>query len=259
MEGASGGLRHGEYRLEPGITPDGLLDKLVRGEVVTYLVRVPEGITTRTLIESLNSNPHLIPLASHIDLGNLVEALGLSFPFAEGIFLPDTYQVKGGDTVASVLKRANEAMLDALAVAWAERVNVEVASEHELLILASIIEKETGDPNDRGQISQVFHRRLSIDMRLQTDPTVIYALGDTFDGDIRRRDLRVDSPFNTYRVKGLPPTPIALPSKAAIQAAAKPAEGDYLYFVARGDGTSQFSRTLDAHNQAVRRYQLRAQ
>ena len=258
-EGVGARLRHGEYQLEQDITPDQLLNKLVSGDVVTYLVRVPEGITTKALLDTLNEQAFLVPLPSHVDLGNLLQELGLSMPYAEGIFLPDTYQVKRGDSVAGVLTRAHEAMVNEVSQAWAGRGNVEVLSEHELLILASIIEKETGDPGDRGQISQVFHRRLARDMRLQTDPTVIYALGDSFDGDIRRRDLRVDSPFNTYRVKGLPPTPIALPSKAAIHAAAHPAEGDFLYFVARGDGTSQFSRTLDEHNQAVRRYQLQAQ
>jgi UPF0755 protein len=141
--------------------------------------------------------------------------------------------------------------------AWRLRAdNLAVATPAQALILASIIEKESDAPEDRRQISQVFHLRLKKNMKLQTDPTVIYALGENFDGDIRRRDLRVDSPFNTYRYKGLPPTPIALPSLASIQAAVNPADGDYLYFVARGDGTSQFSRTLEEHNAAVRRYQL---
>lgn len=150
-------------------------------------------------------------------------------------------------------------MEEELARAWSSRGVVSLDSQYELLILASIIEKETGDPGDRPQISQVFHTRLAKNMRLQTDPTVIYAIGERFDGNLRKVDLDIDSPFNTYRVKGLPPTPIALPSLAALEAAAHPAEGDYLYFVARGDGTSQFSRTLEEHNAAVRRYQLRAQ
>ena len=148
-------------------------------------------------------------------------------------------------------------MREKLDYAWQRRgPNADLASPDELLILASIIEKESGEESDRRVISQVFHNRLRLNMRLQTDPTVIYALGDSFDGDIRSRDLKVESPFNTYRVGGLPPTPIALPSLNSLLAAAQPSEGDYLYFVARGDGTSQFSRTLEEHNAAVRKFQL---
>ena len=151
-------------------------------------------------------------------------------------------------------------MVSELAAAWSSRAPAcDLPSSTELLVLASIIEKETGDAQDRNKISQVFHERLRKGMRLQTDPTVIYALGNRFDGDLRRRDLKLDSPFNTYRVKGLPPTPIALPSRAALKAAAHPAETEYLYFVARGDGTSYFSRTLEEHNAAVRKYQLSGQ
>ena len=149
-------------------------------------------------------------------------------------------------------------MKQALDAAWSTRkADLPVTSPYELLILASIIEKETALETDRVHVSQVFHSRLRLNMRLQTDPTVIYALGEAFDGDIRRRDLRMESPFNTYRVKGLPPTPIALPSVASIRAAAHPANGDYLYFVASEQGKSVFSRTLEEHNRAVRKYQLR--
>lgn len=259
LNGVGGQLRRGEYSVDAAVTPNELLNKLVLGDVVTYQVRVPEGITVQVLLEQLNMEPNLVPLPDSVDSANLAATLDLQIPFVEGYFLPDTYQTKKGDTVAQLLSRAHSEMVAALASAWASRGDVQVSTAEELLILASIIEKETGDPDDRGPISQVFHKRLSLNMRLQTDPTVIYALGDRFDGDLRRRDLSVDSPFNTYRVNGLPPTPIALPSRAAIIAAAQPADGDFLYFVARGDGTSQFSETLVEHNQAVRRFQLQAQ
>ena len=258
MERAGARLQSGEYLVQEGITPDELLAQLTAGDVITYMVRIPEGITVRELLLKLRAETNLMPLEEHIDDRNLATALGLQSSFAEGYFLPDTYQFKKGDLAADVLRRAHRAMVEEINLVWASRGEVEVDSPEELLILASIIEKETGDPADRGLISQVFHRRLALDMRLQTDPTVIFALGATFDGNIRRADLRIDSPYNTYRVKGLPPTPIALPSKAALRAAAHPDDGEYLYFVARGDGTSQFSKTLDEHNQAVRRYQLQA-
>jgi UPF0755 protein len=163
-----------------------------------------------------------------------------------------------GTKVSDVLLLAQQAMSEKLDYAWRQKNSLaELATPEELLILASIIEKESAEESDRRTISQVFHNRLRLNMRLQTDPTVIYALGDSFDGDIRSRDLRVDSPFNTYRVRGLPPTPIALPSLNSLLAAAQPTDGDYIYFVARGDGTSQFSRTLEEHNSAVRRFQLK--
>ena len=183
--------------------------------------------------------------------------LDLDLPFTEGAFFPDTYFVPKGASDLSVLQRAHDALLVQLQSAWNSRgPDLAIETPAQALVLASIIEKESDAPEDRRQISQVFHLRLKKNMKLQTDPTVIYALGESFDGDIRRRDLRVDSPFNTYRYKGLPPTPIALPSRASIDAAVNPADGDFLYFVARGDGTSQFSRTLEEHNAAVRRYQL---
>ncbi len=183
----------------------------------------------------------------------------LQWDFAEGMFFPDTYQFRRGDSDRSVLLRAHQAMLDQVESIWQGRaLDLGLSTRHELVVLASIIEKETGAEADRAQISQVFHKRLQEGMRLQTDPTVIYALGEAFDGNLTRAHLKIDSPFNTYRVRGLPPTPIALPSAASLQAAAHPADGDFLYFVARGDGSSQFSRTLAEHNRAVRRYQLNA-
>ena len=175
----------------------------------------------------------------------------------EGSLRPETYFYVRGTPRQALINRMQRSRELALAGAWSERAkNLPYDEPYDALIMASIIEKESDGLSDRAQISQVFHLRLKKNMKLQTDPTVIYALGESFDGDIRRRDLRVDSPFNTYRYRGLPPTPIALPSLASIEAALHPAAGDYLYFVARGDGSSQFSRTLKEHNAAVRRYQL---
>ncbi len=252
-------LQAGEYQLNPGLTPTALLTKLVSGEVVQHKVTIVDGITLRELLLQLNNDPRLIRLPLGVDETNISDHLGLSIPFAEGYFLPNTYQFTRGTTVAAMLRRAHEAMAQALADSWQERYEGPLANPEALLTLASIIEKETGKPEDRRQISQVFHRRLELNMRLQTDPTVIYALGSSFDGDLRRRDLAIESPYNTYKVKGLPPTPIALPSIASLLAAAQPESGDYVYFVARGDGGSQFSRTLEEHNAAVRKYQLRAE
>ena len=194
--------------------------------------------------------------SSILRLEGLAGELELQLPFIEGAFFPETYFVPRGASDL-VLQRAHDAMMENLMNAWQNRgADLGLDSPEQALVLASIIEKESDSLSDRAQISQVFHLRLKKNMKLQTDPTVIYALGERFDGDIRRRDLTVDSPFNTYRYRGLPPTPIALPSLASIEAALHPAEGDYLYFVARGDGSSQFSRTLKEHNAAVRQYQL---
>lgn len=250
-------LQAGEYRVEPNATPRSLLRQLRYGEVILHDVVIIAGTTVSQLLTQLNNNALLTSSAVALDRENLAFELGLAVPFVEGYFLPETYFVRRGEDVLSVLSRAHDLMQSALEIHWQDRAQaLPIASAHELLIMASLIEKETGMAAERGQISQVFHRRLTLGMRLQTDPTVIYALGDEFDGDIRRRDLRVDSPFNTYRYAGLPPTPIALPSRESLHAAAHPAAGEFLYFVARGDGSSQFSQTLEEHNKAVRKYQL---
>ena len=189
----------------------------------------------------------------------LMAKLGIQGMAAEGRFLPDTYTYGKGTSDLRVLTRAAHAMDKQLAAAWAHRLpNIQVNTPEEALILASIVEKETGRESDRTTISRVFHNRLAIGMPLQTDPTVIYGLGSSFDGNLRRADLQTDHPWNTYTRKGLPPTPIAMPGRNALKAAVQPAESDALYFVARGDGTSQFSATLDEHNAAVNRYQRKA-
>lgn len=257
-EGVARRLQAGEYALDPGATPQELLAMLVAGEVVQHKFTIIAGTTYRELLATLAADNRLDRDSMDTLHTDPNTALDLELPFVEGAFLPDTYYFRRGDRLEDVLMRAHRAMMSKLNSTWQGRTpDSALANSAELLILASIIEKETGLETDRANISQVFNLRLQKKMRLQTDPTVIYALGEEFDGDLRRRDLRVDSPFNTYRYHGLPPTPIAMPSSAALQAAAHPATGDFLYFVAKGDGASQFSRTLDEHNAAVRRYQLR--
>jgi UPF0755 protein len=187
----------------------------------------------------------------------LMAALGAAGVPGEGRFFPDTYLYSRGVSDLTVLKRAYETMQRQLATAWESRVEgLPLKSPEEALILASIVEKETGKASDRSQIAGVFSNRLRLGMPLQTDPTVIYGLGDSFDGNLRKRDLLADGPYNTYTRAGLPPTPIALPGLAALRAALRPQATDAMYYVARGDGTSEFSRTLEEHNRAVRKYQL---
>ncbi len=248
-------LLAGVYEVPRQQSAQELLALFSSGRVQQHAIRLPEGASLRTVMALLAEQEVL----EHRTTGwqQLQYELDLDLPFTEGAFCPDTYFVPRGASDLSVLQRAHDALLVQLQSAWNSRgPDLAIETPAQALVLASIIEKESDAPEDRRQISQVFHLRLKKNMKLQTDPTVIYALGESFDGDIRRRDLRVDSPFNTYRYKGLPPTPIALPSRASIDAAVNPADGDFLYFVARGDGTSQFSRTLEEHNAAVRRYQL---
>lgn len=255
LSGSDRELRAGTYEVPSRQNARELLTLFSSGKVQQHAIRLPEGMNLR-VVASLLAEQAVLEQRSN-GWQHLQHELDLELPFAEGAFFPDTYFVSAGASDLSVLQRAHEALLAQLRSVWNARAdNLAVQTPAQALILASIIEKESDAPQDRRQISQVFHLRLKKNMKLQTDPTVIYALGEAFDGDIRRRDLRVDSPFNTYRYKGLPPTPIALSSRASIEAAVNPADGDYLYFVARGDGTSQFSRTLEEHNAAVRRYQL---
>jgi UPF0755 protein len=235
-----------------------MLEQLTGGAVVQHEFRIDEGITVAALLANLATETRLQQDILARDAQALHAELSLSVPFAEGMFFPDTYQFQLQDSARALLLRAHEAMLSKLDEAWQRRPQeTQLRSREDLVILASIVEKETGLAADRGQISQVFHSRLAKRMLLQTDPTVIYALGREFDGNLTRAHLKIESPFNTYRVRGLPPTPIALPSAASLEAALMPAPGDFLYFVAKGDGASQFSRTLAEHNAAVRRYQLK--
>ena len=249
-------IRAGSYEVEPGITPRTLLDKMVRGDETLEQVRFIEGWTLRQLRAALAAAPHLRPLTAAMSDTELMAALGSPGVAAEGRFFPDTYAYSRGVSDLTVLKRAHAAMKQRLDAAWAERApDLPLKSADEALILASIVEKETGRASDRGQIAGVFVNRLRIGMPLQTDPTVIYGLGESFDGNLRRRDLETDGPFNTYMRRGLPPTPIALPGMASLRAAVRPEATKALYFVARGDGTSVFSENLADHNRAVNRYQ----
>jgi UPF0755 protein len=244
--------RTGEYLLEAGATPQEVLAKLSSGQVIQYRITLVEGWVFQQFAAALTENPVLIheldltapPLVSPV--------LGIEHP--EGWFLPETYQFTRGDTDRDILVRAHDAMTQALEEAWESRLeDLPIESPYQLLILASIIEKETSLDDERGRVAGVFIRRLQKGMRLQTDPTVIYGLGDSFDGDIRRRDLQADTPYNTYTRRGLPPTPISMPGKASLMAAAQPAPGTELYFVADGKGGHTFSATLEAHQAAVKK------
>ena len=263
-------IRSGEYTIVPGDTPDGLLDRLVRGDVDLHRFRIVEGSTVAQLAARVQADERLRDDLGAIEPARLAQRLSLWTParadvqedgavHAEGLFFPDTYHVPQGYKASALLRSANAKMAEVLATAWAERsADSPYEDAYEALIVASIVEKETGAASDRPRIAGVFARRLKGRMRLQSDPTVIYGLGDAFDGDLKRSHLRAtDNPYNTYRRDGLPPTPISLPGKAAIEATLNPAEEDVLYFVSRGDGTSEFSKTLADHNAAVRRYQIR--
>ncbi|GAB3346053.1 endolytic transglycosylase MltG [Marilutibacter aestuarii] len=255
--GAAGRLQVGEYALEPGMTPRAILLAMRDGKVVRYAFTVLPGRNIRELRASLAAAGPLRHETAEMDDAALMEALGHPGQHPEGRFLPETYHYTLGDSDLDVLARAHRAMARALEEAWASRDPGSVlASPEEMLVLASIVEKETGIAEERPRIAGVFERRLSIGMKLQTDPTVIYGLGSAYDGNIRRRDLETDTPYNTYTRAGLPPTPIAMPGVEALQAVARPAEGDALYFVAIGDGSGRhaFSATLAEHNAAVARY-----
>ena len=250
-------LQAGEYALAPVLSPEAILRKLVEGDVLRHRFTLVEGWSMRDLRAALASDPVLQDDLTGLDDDALMARLGRPGLPAEGRFLPETYLFVRGDGAIGLLRRAAEAMDAALAEAWDGRQpGLPLASPDELLTLASIIEKETGQAAERAEIAGVFVRRLRLGMRLQTDPTVIYGLGAAFDGNLRRRDLRTDTPFNTYTRAGLPPHAIAMPGRAALQAAAHPADGETLFFVSRGDGSHHFSRTYAEHRAAVRRYQL---
>jgi UPF0755 protein len=257
LKGAASRIQAGEYRVMPGETAEKLLADLVAGAVATYDVRIVEGSTVMRVVEQLATTPKLVDDVGPTTAETLLAQLKLGRGHAEGQFFPDTYAYKKGTRVSDILLRAHERMHTVLDRAWSSRADgLPYATPEDALIMASIIEKETGREDERGKIARVFVSRLQKSMRLQTDPTVIYGLGNAFDGNLTRAELDSDGPYNTYKVLGLPPTPIALPSLASIEAAMHPDHGDYLYFVARGDGTSEFSATLDQHLAAVRRYQL---
>ena len=249
-------IRAGSYEVETGITPRGLLDKMVRGDQVMATVRLIEGWTFRQFRAELARAPDLKQTTASLSETELMTAIGAPGIAAEGRFYPDTYAFSKGASDLAVLKRAYRTMQRQLDAAWAERpANTPLRDANDALTLASIVEKETGAAKDRGLVAGVFVNRLRIGMPLQTDPTVIYGLGERFDGNLRKKDLFTDTPYNTYTRGGLPPTPIAMPGRASLLAAVKPDATKALYFVARGDGSSQFSESLAEHNRAVNQYQ----
>jgi UPF0755 protein len=252
-------IKAGEYALSEGLTPAMLLDLLVSGQVIEYSLTLVEGWTFEQVLETLRSHPVIVQTID-ADAGPeaVMAAIGRPGEHPEGRFFPDTYLFPRGTTDVQVLGRAYEQMKHVLAEEWEARIDgLPIKTPYEALILASIVEKETGMAEERPAIAGVFIRRLHKGMLLQTDPTVIYGLGDTFDGNLRRRDLARDTAYNTYTRAGLTPTPICMPGREAIRAVLHPEDGDALYFVARGDGAHHFSSTLNEHNRAVRRYQLK--
>ena len=256
--GVLDGLRAGEYALTQNMTPRRLLKRMAAGDVIHHQFTIIEGWRFRELRVALARENRLETTIAGLSDSDVMERIGAPGIHPEGRFLPETYSFIRGQKDIDVLKRAYRAMQTQLAKRWAERdPQVPLGSAEELLILASIVEKETGQPSDRAQVAGVFARRLAMPMMLQTDPTVIYGVGEHFDGNLTRRHLETDTPYNTYTRMGLPPTPIALPGDAALLAAARPAAGDALYFVAKGNGATVFSSNLADHNRAVREYQLR--
>jgi len=248
-------IKAGSYEIVPGTSPRKLLSMLVRGEETLKNVTLVEGWTFSQVLQALQKAEKLTPDTLTLSPETIMEKLGKPGVHPEGRFFPDTYTYAKGSSDLAVLKRAARAMDRRLEAAWSLRnPETPLKSPDEALILASIVEKETGKPTDRGQIGGVFTNRLRIGMPLQTDPTVIYGMGVRFDGNLRKRDLQQDTPYNTYTRTGLPPTPIAMPGKAALLAAVQPAPTKALYFVSRGDGTSEFSENLDGHNRAVNKY-----
>lgn len=258
LSGQARQIRAGSYALEQGASPERLLQKMVRGEEQLETLRLIEGWTFAQARAALAKATGLRQTLGALSDAEVMARLGAAGLPAEGRFFPDTYRYGRGVSDLTVLKQAHAALQRELAAAWAQRdATGQLKSPDEALVLASIVEKETGRAAERAHIAGVFHNRLRIGMPLQTDPTVIYGLGAAFDGNLRKRDLQTDTPFNTYTRRGLPPTPIALVGRESLLAAVQPARSDSLYFVARGDGSSEFSATLDAHNRAVQRYQLR--
>ncbi|WP_111640834.1 endolytic transglycosylase MltG [Marinimicrobium alkaliphilum] len=249
-------VQAGEYRFGADTSPRQLLDKLAQGDVVLHTVTLVEGWTFQQALTAMHALPSIRPLLAGLDEDEQLALLDLDIEHPEGWFFPDTYRFARGTTDVDILRRAHRQMRGFVDEFWDERAGgLPYDNAYEALIMASIIERETGAPWERQDIAGVFVRRLEQGMRLQTDPTVIYGMGEDYQGRITRADLRRPTPYNTYTIRGLPPTPIALPGRDALWAALNPSEGTALYFVARGDGTHVFSDTLEDHNRAVNRYQ----
>jgi UPF0755 protein len=254
--GKSMQLKAGNYELKQAVSPLQLLQIITKGEFSQRRISVIEGWTFRQFRSALDSSRYIAHATTGLSDMEILQRIGATEDHPEGLFFPDTYNFVSGSSDLAILRIAYHTMQQRLQETWATRdVNLPLKTPYQALILASIVEKETGTASDRSMIAGVFINRLRKNMMLQTDPTVIYGIGVTFDGNLRRRDLLADTPYNTYRRRGLTPTPIALPGMAALHATLHPAQTDALYFVARGDGSSQFSSTLTAHNRAVDRYQ----
>ncbi|EGF31266.1 YceG like protein [Oxalobacteraceae bacterium IMCC9480] len=256
LTGKDGQIKAGHYALKPGTTPQRLVGQLVRGEFAQEALVIIEGWTFRQMREAVAASPALKHDTVALSDKELLAKVSTDYAVPEGLFFPDTYLFAKGASDLQVYRQAHAAMLKRLQQAWEQRdLSLPYKNPYEALTMASIIEKETGQKTERGMIAGVFVNRLKIGMLLQTDPTVIYGMGDKFQGNIRKRDLLTDTPFNTYLRVGLPPSPISLPGNDALNAALRPERTDALYFVARGDGSSVFSSNLPDHNRAVNRYQ----
>lgn len=256
--GKAGKIKAGNYQLEQGITGFDLFQMVTDGSMVQNSITFIEGWTFKQMREALNANESIRHMTMSLTDAQIMGQIGASETMPEGLFFPDTYYFSSGMSDLDILKRAYQTMQQKLDLAWQGReANLPYSTPYQALIMASIIEKETGRGDERPLIARVFLNRIKLGMRLQTDPTVIYGMGDAFDGNLRKRDLLGDTPYNTYTRDGLPPTPIAMPGLAAIEAALHPARGRALYFVGRGDGSHVFSSSLSEHNNAVARYQLR--
>lgn len=256
--GVSAAIQAGEYSLSPGMTPAQLLNKMVSGEQVQHRITLVEGWSFQQALDALWQQEQIQARLRGMDRAEIAAAMGLKVQDPEGMLFPDTYFYTGGSSDLELLQRAHSRLLKVLDRAWNSRAAaLPLQSPYEALVLASIIEKESGDNSERGHIAGVFIRRLELGMRLQSDPTVIYGVGDSFAGDLTSEHLRTTTAYNTYRVGGLPPTPIALAGREAIEASLNPLPSDYLYFVSRGDGSHVFSSSLDEHNAAVNRFQRR--
>ncbi len=248
-------MKAGNYELKVGTTPLGLIDQLARGEFAQESLAIIEGWTFQQMRLAMAEHPGLKHDTAQLSNSQLLEKLNLDFKQAEGLFFPDTYRFAKGVSDLQIYKQAHAAMMRKLAQAWDKReANLPYKNAYQALVMASIVEKETGQKSERDLIAGVFVNRLRIGMLLQTDPTVIYGMGEKYQGKIRKRDLETDTPYNTYTRAGLPPTPIALPGAASLSAAMTPAKTNALYFVARGDGSSEFSNNLLDHNRAVNKY-----
>lgn len=259
VQGVENTIQAGEYELRGGLSPASLLAKMVRGETVQYRVTLLEGWTFMQALEAIWASEKISSRLESLSIEEIAEQMMVEVEHPEGMLFPDTYFYTKDTTDLELLQRANRRLNSVLDAAWNSRLGaLPYESEYEALILASVIEKESANNSERGHIAGVFIRRLELGMRLQSDPTIIYGMGEAYDGNIRRQDITTETAYNTYRIDGLPPTPIALAGSESITAALNPLPSDYLYFVSKGDGSHYFSSTLEEHNQAVREYQIQA-